>query len=57
MRDNLIKLGFNMKIIDRFAAEPLDAGSEGLHINPLEFLGCIINLWLLIKVIQGMPPC
>jgi hypothetical protein len=57
MRDDLIKLGFNMKIIDRFAAEPLDATSEGLHINPLEFLGCIINLWISIKVIQGMPPC
>jgi hypothetical protein len=46
-----------MKIIDRFAAEPLEPGSEGLHINPLEFIACIINLWLLIKLIQATPPC
>jgi hypothetical protein len=57
MRADLIDLGFNMKIIDRFAAEPLDASSEGLHINPLEFLGCIINLWLSIRIIQSMPSC
>jgi hypothetical protein len=57
MRADLLKLGFKMKIIDRFAAEPLEPGSKGLHINPLEFIACIINLWLLIKLIQAAPPC
>jgi hypothetical protein len=57
MRDDLISLGFSMKIIDRYAAEPIDAKSQGLHINPLEFLGCIINLWLTIKLIASLPPC
>jgi hypothetical protein len=57
MRADLIDLGFNMKNIDFFAAEPLDASSEGLHMNPLEFLGCIINLWLSIHIIQSMPSC
>ncbi len=51
MRTDLLVLGFNMKIIDRFAAEPLEVGSEGLHINPVEFIACIVNLWLLIKLI------
>jgi hypothetical protein len=40
-----------MKIIDLFAAEPLEAGSEGLHIKALELIACIVNLWLLIKLI------
>jgi hypothetical protein len=44
-----------MKIIDRFAAEPVEPSSEGLHINPLEFIACIINLWLLIKLVQAAP--
>jgi hypothetical protein len=57
MRTNLIALGFNMTIINRFAAEPLEPGGEGLHINPLEFIACIINLWLLVKVVQTAPPC
>jgi hypothetical protein len=57
MRADLIALGFNMKTIDQFAAEPLDASSEGLHINPLKFLDCIINLWLSIWIIQRMNPC
>jgi hypothetical protein len=48
MQTDCLALGFNMNIIDRFAGEPLDAGSKGLHINPLEFIACIVNLWLLI---------
>jgi hypothetical protein len=58
MRANLLELGFNMKITDCFAAELLEPGSEGgLHINPQEFIACIRNLWLLIKLIQAAPPC
>jgi hypothetical protein len=56
MRADLIALGFSMKIIDSYVDEPLDAGSEGLHINPLKFIACIVNLWLLIKLVQLLPP-
>jgi hypothetical protein len=35
MRDDLIEFGFNMKIIDAYAQEPLDSQSAGLHINHL----------------------
>jgi hypothetical protein len=38
-----------MKIINSYAAGPLDATSTGLHINPLKFLGCIVNMWILVK--------
>jgi hypothetical protein len=55
-RQDLIDLGFAMKIIDSYKEEPLDAASAGLHINPLEFLGCIINLWIVIKLVQNLPP-
>ena len=46
-----------MKLIDRYREEPLDATSDGLHINPLEFLAAIINLWLLVKLVQTLPVC
>jgi hypothetical protein len=55
-RTDLIRLGFPMKVIDKYAAEPLDATSDGLHINPLEFLATIINLWILIKLVRTLPP-
>jgi hypothetical protein len=55
-RADLIQLGFPMKVIDRYAEEPLDAASAGLHINPLEFLGAIINLWLIVKLVRSLPP-
>jgi hypothetical protein len=56
-RDDLVDLGFAMKTIDWYAAEPLDATSTGLHINPLEFLGCIVNIWILLKQVQTLPSC
>jgi hypothetical protein len=56
-RADLVLLGFLMKVIDKYAEEPLDAAGEGLHINPLEFLATIINLWLILKLIQTLPPC
>jgi hypothetical protein len=55
-RADLISLGFPMKVIDKYAEEPLDAKSEGLHINPLEFIACIVNLWLILKLVQTLPP-
>ena len=56
-RADLIDLGFAMKIIDAYEAEPLDATSTGLHINPLEFLGCIVNMWILLKQVQTLALC
>ncbi len=57
MRDNIRGKRLNKKIIDKYAAEEMDERREGLHSNPLEFLGCIINLWLSIHIIQSMPAC
>jgi hypothetical protein len=56
-RADLIRLGFPMKIIDKYAEKPLDAASEGLHINPLEStIAAIINLWLVVKLVRLLPP-
>jgi hypothetical protein len=56
-QSDLVLLGFPMKVIDKYAAKPLDATSEGLHINPLEFVAAIVNLWLIVKLVQTLPPC
>jgi hypothetical protein len=48
MRDDLVTLGFPVKIINRYQQEPLDGEDPVLHINPLELLGAIINVWLII---------
>jgi hypothetical protein len=56
-RADLLILGFPMKIIKKYADEPLDAVGEGLHINPLKFIAAIINLWLIVKLVQTLPPC
>jgi hypothetical protein len=48
MRVDLVRLGFPMKIIDKYQQEPLDGAAPGLHINPLEFIAAIINVWLII---------
>jgi hypothetical protein len=37
--------------------EPADPAAQGLHINPLEFLAIIINLWLALKIIGDNPLC
>ena len=50
-RDDLVALGFNMKLVDTYQQEPISNTTDGLHINPLEFLAAIINLWLAIKLI------
>jgi hypothetical protein len=53
---DLIALGFRMKQIDKYAQEPLDASTNGLHINPLEFLAIIANMWLVMKLIMSLTP-
>jgi hypothetical protein len=52
---DLIDLGFPMKIIDKYAEEPINATSNGLHINPLEFITAIVNLWLIVKLVSSLP--
>jgi hypothetical protein len=43
-REDLIQVGFDMKSINLNTAEP-DGTSDGLHINILEFVTIIIDLW------------
>ena len=54
MRDDLLHFGFPMKAIDT-AGEPADLLQEGLHINPLEFVAIILNLWLALKLLEECP--
>jgi hypothetical protein len=51
-REALVDSGFNMKIIGRTNNEPTDPTVTGLHINPLEFLAVVINLWNALKIIS-----
>jgi hypothetical protein len=51
-RETLVDFGFNMKIIGRTNDEPTDPTVTGLHINPLEFLAVVINLWIALKIIS-----
>jgi hypothetical protein len=55
-KKDLIEVGFNMKVVDALTGEP-DPENKGLHINPLEFIACIINLWLLLRLIKDLPEC
>ena len=54
MRDDLLLFNFPMKDIDT-AGEPADLVQEGLHINPLEFIAIIINLWIALKLLADFP--
>lgn len=55
MRDDLTHFGFAMVSIDS-GSEPVDPSQpDGLHINPLEFLAVIINLWIAITSIRALP--
>jgi hypothetical protein len=53
-RSNLIHTSFHMKYLKRNAWE-LDIGEPGTHINVLEFVAIIINLWLMIVVSRRRP--
>jgi hypothetical protein len=55
-RADLIFYGFSLKALKGTSSEP-DVDEEGLHINPLEFIACIVNLWLILKLVQLLPPC
>jgi hypothetical protein len=54
-RDDLIQVGFDMKAIDEDSGEP-DGTSDGLHINVLEFIAMIIELWFMITKISEKGP-
>jgi hypothetical protein len=54
--EDLLFLGFSLKVTDPLTGEP-DLDKVGLHINPLEFIAAIINLWVLLKCVQTLPPC
>jgi hypothetical protein len=43
-----------MKHIDT-AGEPVEFDVDGLHINPLEFIAIIINVWIALKLIADQP--
>jgi hypothetical protein len=51
---DLIELGFDMKVKDAITGEP-DPDQLGLHINLLEFIATIINLWLLLHLVMTLP--
>jgi hypothetical protein len=55
-REDLLFLGFSLKVTDPLTGEP-ESAEVGLHINPLEFIAAIINLWVLLKCVQTLPPC
>ena len=54
MRDALLAYGFPMQHVDT-AGEPVDFDAQGLHINPLEFIAIIINVWIALKLLATCP--
>ena len=54
-REDLVKAGFDMKAIDDGTEEP-DIDEEGLHINVLEFICMIVELWFVLRLIQIQGP-
>jgi hypothetical protein len=54
LRHDLVALGFDMKLIAS-TNQSLERVSDdnGLHINILEFVGIIINVWLLIYFVKA----
>eukprot|EP00980_Cylindrotheca_fusiformis_P003813 scaffold843_cov88-Cylindrotheca_fusiformis.AAC.2 len=55
-RSDLVAHGFDMKAISNVSGEPSSPTAVGLHINPLEFVAAIINLWVALKIIQQRGP-
>jgi hypothetical protein len=55
-REDLLLLGFPLKLVNSADGEP-GSDAAGLHINPLEFIAAIVNLWLLLKIVSTLPPC
>jgi hypothetical protein len=53
-RDDLVHTGFDMKFLADASIEP-SVDASGLHINVLEFVAIIINLWLVIVLSRRHP--
>ena len=54
-REDLVAVGFDMKAINEDTCEP-DGTAEGLHINILELVAIIINLWFVVMLAQQRGP-
>jgi hypothetical protein len=55
-RADLLEMGFHLKLVNAVSGEPA-SDEVGLHINPLEFIAAIINLWLFLCLIKSLPRC
>jgi hypothetical protein len=55
-KDDLKELGFHVKVVEALTGEPTP-DQVGLHINPLEFIATIINMWLMLVMIKSLPTC
>jgi len=55
-REDLIQHGFDMKFVDRARSEPVDPASSGLHINPLEFIAALLNMWISLWIVDHSTP-
>eukprot|EP00980_Cylindrotheca_fusiformis_P025284 scaffold13401_cov158-Cylindrotheca_fusiformis.AAC.1 len=55
-RDDLARHGFSMKAVSSQSGEPASPTAAGLHINPLEFVAAVVNLWVALKIIQQRGP-
>ena len=53
-RDDLVRAGFDMRTIDDTSQEP-DIDASGHHINILEFLAIIINLFVALRRLHSRP--
>jgi hypothetical protein len=54
-RDTLVEAGFQIREIKIASNDPALTDSF-LHINPLEYLGALINLWICIKCVILLGP-
>ena len=55
-KEDLLFLGFSLKVTNPMTGEP-KSNESGLHMNRLEFIAAIINMWILLKCVQTLPPC
>lgn len=53
-RQDLADHGFSMKLLDKLG-EPANPKAPGLHINPLEFIAIIINIWFCVWAVKKDP--
>jgi hypothetical protein len=55
-REDLVYYGFRMKALGTNSQEPTEPSTDGLHINPLEFIAALINLWIALRLITDLGP-